>query len=310
MAPLRVSIGGDIGSGKSTAAKRVAALAGVEVLSTGQIQRAIAAEKGMTTLELNRLADIDPTIDQEIDGYLQRMPLDAPVVVESRLGWHFTPNTLKVYLYVSDHEAARRIRKADRADESYASDSKALDQIILRRNSERERFIRKYGVNIDDLRNYDVVIDTTLASADEVFHKIIDHHPAGHQPVCWLDPKNLLPTEPVREVDSDTIQRMEKEFGSQGMGAELSTSCAYVEHAFFVLDGHARVASALRAGVDFVPAYVAAVDDEPFQGGPSAREHVAQTVTNALVHDWEAAFGFRYAEELWGQSHRTPLLRR
>ncbi|HEY4856380.1 MAG TPA: cytidylate kinase family protein, partial [Xanthobacteraceae bacterium] len=148
--PFRITIAGDIGSGKSTVAKKLAHWLGVESLSTGGIQRQIAQQRRLSVLELNKLAEEDPSIDREIDGYLMRLP-DGELVVESRMAWHFVPNTLKLYLYISDGAAARRIIGAQRIDEDYGTIANAAQPIMARRRSEILRFKKYYNVDIDDL---------------------------------------------------------------------------------------------------------------------------------------------------------------
>ena len=64
----KLSITGDIGSGKSAVSKILQAETGYPIYSTGGLQRRIAARYGMTTLELNEYAETHPEIDDEIDG--------------------------------------------------------------------------------------------------------------------------------------------------------------------------------------------------------------------------------------------------
>ena len=47
---------------------------GARRVSTGEAQRQIAAQRGISTLELNRLAETDPTIDEEIDSVFRSWP--------------------------------------------------------------------------------------------------------------------------------------------------------------------------------------------------------------------------------------------
>src|SRR3974377_446142 len=115
---MRITIAGDIGSGKTTIARELARHAAVEMRSTGGIQRQLAAARGITTLELNRLAESDPSIDDEIDGYLKNLPA-GDLVVESRMAWRFVPDTSRIFLYVLKQEAANRILRANRDDERY-----------------------------------------------------------------------------------------------------------------------------------------------------------------------------------------------
>ena len=51
-----------------------------------------------------------------------------------------------------------------------------------------------------------------------------------------------------------------------------------MDHVFYIIDGHARAAAALRAGTQFVSAVLAASNDEPYVHGSSARQYVADAV--------------------------------
>ena len=107
-----ITISGDIGSGKSTTGKLLCEKLGYQYLSTGAIQRQIAAEMGLTTLELNHLTDDRLDIDEKIDSYTQALNgIDEDYVVDSRLAWHFIPSSYKVFLLCDDHIAAQRISR-------------------------------------------------------------------------------------------------------------------------------------------------------------------------------------------------------
>ena len=71
--PLIVTISGDLGSGKSVLANSLVNYWEAERYSTGTIQRKMAEERGITTLELNRLAETDKSIDDEIDGAFAKL---------------------------------------------------------------------------------------------------------------------------------------------------------------------------------------------------------------------------------------------
>jgi cytidylate kinase len=293
--PFRITIAGDIGSGKSTVAKKLAHWLGVESLSTGGIQRQIAQQRRLSVLELNKLAEEDPSIDREIDGYLMRLP-DGELVVESRMAWHFVPNTLKLYLYISDGAAARRIIGAQRIDEDYGTIANAAQPIMARRRSEILRFKKYYNVDIDDLRNYDLVIDTTFAEVDEVVEQVRRYQGFESKPACLIDPRNLVPTRQLAQsAADDSVQGMTT--GVSATRRPLVT--LYVDHVFYIVDGHARAAAAVRQGMRFVACSVAAANDEPYIRGLTARQYIRNAVHDSLVHDWETAVGFQYQEEMW-----------
>jgi cytidylate kinase len=296
--PLRITIAGDIGSGKTTVAKRIAGIIGVDPLSIGSIQRELARERGVTTLELNQLAETDIGIDRQIDAYMQGLT-HGDLLVEARLGWHFVPETLKVYLYISDFEAVRRILGANRIDEVYDQNS-ALAKIFTRRASEVERFKRYYGVSIDDLENYDLIIDTTFASIDEVVRKVHKYlHQPLNLPARYICPKNLIPTQGIRDLSEERAGIIEKDIIANGYNVIEPILVLYVDHVFYVLDGHARVAAAIRNELTFIPVSVVASDDEIYVHGLTAREYVRDAVTESRIYDWEAALAFRFRDPIW-----------
>jgi predicted cytidylate kinase len=303
---LRITLAGDIGSGKSTVAKRLAELAGVEPLSTGGIQRQLAQKRGVSVLELNRLAENDPSIDREIDSYLMRLP-PGNLVVESRMAWHFVPDTLKVYLYISDQAAARRIVGAQRSDEGYRTIADATTPILARRKSEILRFSKYYNVDIDDLLNYDLVVDTTFASVDDVVSQIREPHDLQKKPACLIDPRNLVPTRGGAHSKSGAVA---ESIRTRGFDINQPIATLYVDHAFYIVDGHARAAAALKAGMQFVSCTIRASNNERYRGELSARQYVKNAVNDSLISEWEAAAGFRYEGEVWKGRATDSMLSR
>ena len=51
----------------------------------------------------------------------------------------------------------------------YKTIEEAVEKIQKRKASENKRYTEKYNVNPDDLNNYDLVIDTTGKTPDEIF---------------------------------------------------------------------------------------------------------------------------------------------
>jgi predicted cytidylate kinase len=295
---MRISIAGDIGSGKTTIAAELARQIGAQLCSTGGIQRQLAAARRITTLELNRLAENDASIDEQIDGYLKALS-GGDLVVESRMAWRFVPDTRKIFLYVLKQEAATRILRANRSDESYGMVDDAMAQISERRKSELKRFCKYYGVNIDDLRNYDRVIDTTFAPPSSVVARILTPDSLQARPGIWLSPKNLVPTSSPRPAEDDGVGQLAKSFARSGFDETHPVEVLYVNHAFFIVDGHRRAEASLRAGLEFVPAALRACEDEICVDGVTARRFVEDSVTPDMIRAWEAANNFQYPHPIW-----------
>lgn len=171
-----ITISGALGSGKSTLMKMLAERLGFETYSTGKAQRAIAQRYGVSTLELNHMADSNPAIDQEIDGVFKTLvDTGKNYVVDSRLAFFFIPSSFKVKLNVSISEAARRVfNDTERTSEvSYQNVLEAEKTLIQRRISEVNRFEKIYDVNIDDDTHFDLVIDTTDKTPEAICQMII-----------------------------------------------------------------------------------------------------------------------------------------
>ena len=167
-----ISIGGNQGSGKSTLAKHLAEALGWPHYYMGGMRREAATKRGMTLAEYNKLGETDPRTDLEIDEYQKKLgETEDNFIIEGRTSWHFIPQSLKLYLDVTDEEGARRIFFSNRIgeDNSVKTLDDALISIKTRKNSDRKRYLQFFGIDTYDLKNYDYVIDTTKMTSTKVF---------------------------------------------------------------------------------------------------------------------------------------------
>lgn len=171
----KITITGDLGSGKSAVSKILCDRTGFHYVSTGRIQRQLAQELGIDTLEMNRKADTDPSIDERIDGIFAELGKDQKsYVVDSRMAWFFLPDSFKVYLKADIQVAVDRILSdPDRNSEQYQNREEAIKKISARKQSENERFLSKYGADGTNLNNFNLVVDTTERAPEEVAALII-----------------------------------------------------------------------------------------------------------------------------------------
>lgn len=177
---MHITISGRLGSGKSTVAQILSKQLGYEIYSTGAVQRSAAEKLGITTLELNQRMMTDPGFDHIIDDTVAKLSLEREnIIFDSRMAWHFAHNAFRVFISVDTMEAARRVQMADRGEvEAYRTVEEAEAALRSRGDLERERFISIYGVDYLDRNNYDLVVDSTHATPEEVAKKIIDAYKA------------------------------------------------------------------------------------------------------------------------------------
>lgn len=176
-----ISISGRPGSGKSAVAIRVAEALGKRHVSAGDFMREMASERGMTILEFSRTAENRESIDHEIDARTRRLAEESDdFVIDARLGWHFIPHSFKVFLEVTAEVAARRIYDARRGTETEnVTLEETLRAIEERTQSERIRYQKYYGLDYANHEQYDLVIDTSEITIDEVVQAILEDLPAS-----------------------------------------------------------------------------------------------------------------------------------
>ncbi|MBQ8251677.1 MAG: cytidylate kinase family protein [Alphaproteobacteria bacterium] len=173
-----ISLSGMLGSGKSTVGKMLAQKLGYTFYSTGSAQRKIAQERGITTLELNKLSMTDTSIDNQIDGVFKTLVQEEKdFVVDSRLAFFFIPSSFKVKLNIDTKVAAERIfnDKTRTEERAYQSVDEAETDLKTRRALEVERFKNLYHVDIDNEANFDLIIDTTDKTPEEICEKILKY---------------------------------------------------------------------------------------------------------------------------------------
>jgi predicted cytidylate kinase len=169
---LLITVSGPPGSGTTTASRRVAQALAVELLPGGEVFRAMAAERGMNLAAFGAYAAEHPEIDVELDTRLAARARKGDVVIESRLGgWiahHDGLPSVKTWI-----DCDPRVRASRVAGREGISVGQALDENATRQTVERKRYLAVYGIDIEDLSIYDLVVDSGELSPDEIADRIV-----------------------------------------------------------------------------------------------------------------------------------------
>ena len=170
-----ITISGKAGSGKSTVARLLSEKLNLKHYSIGDLMRAMAHEKNLNLLELNKLAETDKSIDLELDNKLKELgKTKDDFVVDVRLAAFFIPNAqVKVFLETDDRIRAERILKDKREQEKSKDLDEMISKIRRREESEKKRYKQYYGADYFDKKLYNFVIDTTNLNPNQVVEKVM-----------------------------------------------------------------------------------------------------------------------------------------
>lgn len=214
-----ISITGDLGSGKSTVAKRICAEIGFDYFSTGTIQRKIAEERGIDTLQLNQLCGSDKSVDDLIDGRLRQMNEDGTtdIVLDSRLAWFFVGKSFKVYLTALHTVAAERVLNDDkRVGEPVGNKMEVLNNLLERQRMENERFKDFYNADCFNLDNFDLIVDSSKSTVEDIAARIIEefrkHCSGDSAQTRWISPLLPVPAPGCRREGELAIHRQDQEY--------------------------------------------------------------------------------------------------
>lgn len=174
-----ITITGDHASGQGTLSNNLQAKLNYEIYRNGQYVRNLAKEKGMSIIEFQTYLNEHPDLDRDVENSAAKYASTHDnLIIDAKLGWYAVPESFKIYLKVDIDVAVKRaFDDATRKNtESYSNLEEAKEKILYRHREETRRWQEEYGVNRDDMSNYDLVIDTTNLNPDEVCKIVLEEY--------------------------------------------------------------------------------------------------------------------------------------
>lgn len=297
---INIAISGDLGSGKSLISGKISELIGCTRISVGDIQRKLAEDHKMSTTEFNKYMELHPEIDKEFDQKIEKLGnLEEKYIFDSRMAWHFVPNAFKIHLIVDLDISAKRIfNDKQRVGENYASTDETIANILTRKNSENLRFKNKYSVDCNEFNNYDLVIDTSYVSPEEIIETILVNICKYKKNIyfnkIWLSPRTLYPTQNITNISTRNTEELLVSFKNSGYDDRFPVEAIKCDSYFFIYDGHKRVSCSLTKNISLVPVVI--IDDkyDKISGNISSCEFAKTNFELKYAYDWESAHNFTF----------------
>jgi len=167
---MRITIGGLPGSGTTTIARLLSKALSMEIISAGELFRELARDKDLQLAQFNELAESSDDFDRWIDEQQGEEALKREkVIAEGRLSGYFVPFAeLKIWLKAPIEVRAQRVAKREKIP-----NEAALAAMKAREQSEHKRYEEYYGIDLNDLSIYDLVIDTSRWRENDIVTLIL-----------------------------------------------------------------------------------------------------------------------------------------
>ncbi len=173
-----LTIGGNIGSGKTTLAARLAKALGYEELHMGNLFREMAREEGISIETFYAALKDDPDLERSLDEKQRKLMVSkGDLVVQGRIAWFFAKESpyASFNMFLSVDPKIGAARSGQRKENEKESVQKMIQDNKEREAVERERYRALYGIeNYQDAGHYDLVLDTTRLTEDELFKTILE----------------------------------------------------------------------------------------------------------------------------------------
>jgi len=173
---MKITLAGSPGSGKSTLRKMLAKHYGLRAKCTGDFMRKMSHKHGFSDITkfLVEYVSNHPEVDNSVDEAQRNFgKLNDNFVLDAHLGFHFVPDSIRICLSCDLEIASKRILKDPvRSNEDAKTVFESIQAGQVRIDTMRKNFLNLYEVDIDDPSNFDLILDTTNLSSEEVFEKV------------------------------------------------------------------------------------------------------------------------------------------
>ena len=261
--------------------------------------------------------DIRNVVDELIDNRMKRLgneinseehPNDI-WIIDSRLAFDNIPESFAVRLTANPQVAGERLfndKSRGAEDSQYSSIEEAIKEREERKEGEKKRYAKKYNVNLEDENNYDLIIDTSYSTPDDIASTILEcselyyqDKPFGKK---WASPNLFLPLQ--REIQTYepstmckiSLEDLTEQIKENGYYPESTIQVVDVDGRKYIIEGHHRNFATARAGNTLIPYETIAKNDEFIPGSKITARQRAEYISLSNIYGHEDMVGsdFRY----------------
>lgn len=143
------------------------------------MKRELATQMGLNIIEFNKLGELPENrekFDLQYEEFQKNLDVNDNIILDSRLSFYCQPKAFKVFLTISDKEAARRIfNDKERIGDNYPNVEAVLEDMKKRNEQDVERYKELYGIDIMDMSQFDLVVDTTVSDPQKYIDFIAEN---------------------------------------------------------------------------------------------------------------------------------------
>ena len=187
-------------------------------------------------------------------------------IFDSRLAFSNIPSSFSVRTTIRDDIAGKRAyNDSTRGEEDkYDNIDEAIEATKKRKEGERSRYLERYGVDLEDERNYNLIIDTSFAKSEEVAKTILKCEELERQgkpyDKLWASPKQMLPLQTERLTlgmgSEETIDSIVQKIKQEGYRPNEGIDVVEVDGEKYIIEGHHRNFGNALAGNTLIPYHV------------------------------------------------------
>jgi len=165
-----LTISGLHGTGKSTIGILIAQKLDLKYYSTGEAFRELAKEMNLTLEEFSEYVENHTEIDNKLDDKIKNIAKTGNIIIDSQLSAFILGSIADLKVLLTCPLEIRVQRMTERDNTTY---KEKLNETQIREESELERFKKLYSFDLSDSKIYDLIINTSNLSIDDVVEIIL-----------------------------------------------------------------------------------------------------------------------------------------